>query len=116
MKVYYAHCTHLYGTEQERRDIATLEAMGFEVVNPNSKGGEDKYKEDGINAFRSFVQSCDILAFRACPDTRITSGVFKETCWAMDVDMPVIELPSNFLSRGMSIGETRQYLRECGAR
>lgn len=35
-RVYYAHCVALYGTPQENRDLNTLTALGFEVVNPNS--------------------------------------------------------------------------------
>jgi hypothetical protein len=31
---YYAHCQSIYGTPQEDRDVALLEAAGFEVVNP----------------------------------------------------------------------------------
>ncbi len=34
MKIYYAHPMSLYGTLQEKRDIETLKALGFEVVNP----------------------------------------------------------------------------------
>lgn len=37
MKIYYAHAQSLYGTKQETRDIACLESLGFEVVNPNSE-------------------------------------------------------------------------------
>jgi len=34
-KIYYAHPLNIYNTAQEKRNIATLESLGFEVVNPN---------------------------------------------------------------------------------
>ena len=35
-RVYYAHCIAIYSTPQEDRDVAMLEEMGFEVINPNN--------------------------------------------------------------------------------
>jgi hypothetical protein len=54
--VYYAHCLHLYGTPQERRDVLTLEALGFKVVNPNDPGvdAECNAIRDEYAAGRSF--------------------------------------------------------------
>jgi len=116
MRVYYAHAVSIYNTPTEERDISVLESLGFEVLNPNSKKFDQKYEAGGINAFRDFVLSCDLVAFRSLPDGRITSGAHQEVAWMIEAGKPVIELPSNFLARGMSVEESRLYLKECGAR
>ena len=37
-KAYYAHCLSIFNTPQERRDVAVLETLGFEVYNPPAPG------------------------------------------------------------------------------
>ena len=48
MKVYYAHPINYYNTAVEKKDIETLEKLGFEVFNPNQKWIEQGY----INSYR----------------------------------------------------------------
>ena len=78
MKVYYAHCMAIYGTPQEARDIATLEALGFEVVNPSDKKYEKSWKKQGMALAEDFARDCDAIAFRSIPGGRIPAGVGKE--------------------------------------
>lgn len=135
MKAYYAHCIAIYSTPQEDRDVATLEEMGFTVSNPNRpdvqakcdfvRGQFNTAGPFGYNdaseavmhlVFRPLVEEADVFVFRALPDGRIPSGVALELQWARDMQKPVIELPSNISSRGMTLQATREYLHEIGAR
>lgn len=132
MKIYYAHCIAIYSTPQEDRDVALLEGLGFVVKNPNAPRIHDQCENVRADAatygytnpgeavmqivFKPLVASCDALAFRALPDGRIPAGVAKEIQWAREKGLPVIELPSNFSSRVMSVEATREYLQEVGSR
>jgi hypothetical protein len=141
MKIYYAHCLALYDTPQEERDVETLLQMGFSVINPNSKETQavcaairknvEVWNEQNcvnqslaprdagsevMRYFRRFATECDAIAFRALPSGEIPAGVAKEIAMFANLDKPVIELPSRVLARTMSVGETRQYLREAGQR
>lgn len=128
--VYYAHFMGIYNTPQERRDIKTLEDLGFKVVNPNNKDiskeffdllakqdGSDKgYKKAFDYVFGHLVRKCDIFAFKALPDGRIPGGVFMELKEAQKQGKLIIELPSGTHSRGMGKEDTREYLRDIGER
>lgn len=116
MKCYYAHGVNLYGTPQEKRDIVTLEKLGFEVYNPNRPEIQEKYKDLKMAMFEAIVKGQDIIAFRSYPDGSIPSGVHKEIRWALEAGMPVIELPNGLIRRGMSLEDTREYLHDCGER
>ena len=136
MKIYYAHCVALYNTKQETRDIATLQALGFEVENPNDPLVEEACKwiredterfnrastrqldpgEEVMKYFRQFATTCDAIAFRALPDGSIPAGVAKEIEYFREVGKPVIELPTALSTRVMTVDGTREYLKECGYR
>lgn len=122
LRCYYAHSLHLYGTAQEKRDIELIEALGFEVVNPNQKRHSNAYRAlpegEGMNYFVELVRTCDVCAFRAYPDGSIGAGVYKEVLAADDPDMPmpVFELPWGLYRRGLSVEDTRAWLRELGQR
>lgn len=112
LKVYYAHPITLYGTPAETRDIATLEALGFEVVNPNTPELDAAYKERGMEVFTPVVESCDALAFRSFPDGSIPAGVAQEIKVIHALNRPVIELPHMIGNRILSLENTRCYLAE----
>lgn len=126
-KVYYAHFMGIYDTPQEKRDIETLESLGFEVVNPNNAKTSKEFKE-ALNktptsyelafnrVFGNMVRSCDVFAFRSLPEGSISSGVYLELQYAETTNKLIIELPSNTERRRMSIDATRQALREFGKR
>lgn len=124
MKVYYAHPVSLYNTPQEKRDIALLESLGFEVENPNTEKHQVGYdiakakssNGSGMEHFFKVVLACDAIAFRAFPDGKIGSGVMMEVDWALEGKLPVIELPNIVESRKLSRTETKQYLQLLGAR
>lgn len=126
-EVYYAHCVSIYDTPQEDRDIVALEDLGFEVVNPNSTeyneafeaakaNPDDSYDQAFNKVFGYAIQTCRALAFRALPDGRISTGVFKEILIAKTLEIPIIELPSSVGHRSMSVAETMEYLHEIGQR
>lgn len=122
-RVYYAHCQAIYGTPQETRDLATLEDLGFEVLNPRDYGTLVEFMSRLIPAagnkmdwFCSLVDSCDALAFRSLPNGDIPAGIAKEIRRAADVDIPIIELPSMAQRRILTITESRLYLQEVGQR
>jgi hypothetical protein len=122
MKVYYAHCQFLYGTKQEARDVALLEDIFDEVLNPNQeqfqKQAEEmkKQNKNAMNLFLSLVDGCEALAFRALPDGRIPAGVAGEIKRMRQNNGLIIELPSGLLSRSIDVEETREYLTETGQR
>ena len=127
MKVYYAHCMAIYNTQQEVRDIAMLEAMGFEVLNPNcpelsqtvrGMRASGKTSTEIMDFFMKIVASDDVdaLVFRALPDCSLSAGVAKEIKVAEECGKPVLELPSGNTRRTLSVQATREYLREIGQR
>lgn len=124
MKCYYAHCQNIYGTKQEKRDIKTLNNLGFEVMNPGSRKIQDEFEEwkkttsqvDKMIFFDKRVEECDILAFRAIPCGAIPSGVQREINIAIGNNSEIIELPSFALRSQITVGQTRQYLSEIGQR
>ena len=120
---YYAHSVHLYDTEQEKRDIALLESLGFKVFNPNQEYIQKDIEElrakssDSIMSyFDSIIDKCDIVAFRAHLDGKIPSGVGYEIKYAQKEGKPIFELPLLFENRFLSRDETKEYLKLLGNR
>lgn len=116
-RCYYAHAMSLYNTPQEARDIKLLEAMGYEVLNPNTPEHNDgcNKRTNPMDYFIELVAlSCDVLAFRAMPDGSITQGVAIEIRAA--APKPVFELPSGVKRRTLTLDQTRDYLAELGQR
>jgi hypothetical protein len=120
-KIYYAHPMYLYNTPQEKRDIELLENLDFIVINPNSEPYRSEYKDlmnKGIHDMDYWIElarACDCIAFRACPDGKILSGVGTEI--RENSDMPIIELPSMLTRRIITnVEETREFLGEIGER
>ncbi len=124
LRIYYAHSLSIYDTQQEIRDIDTLEGLGFYVVNPNSREvqeGVNKWKqENGDDAtmkyFDNILDTCDAIAFRPHPDGKIGSGVWYEVQYIREQRKPVVELPNLFSYRVLSKEDTREYLRVSGQR
>jgi hypothetical protein len=116
MKIYYARPINLYNTKQDIRDIELMQKLGFEVVNPNKEALQERYKTEGMDVFLQAVTDCDALAFRSFPDFTISAGVKKEIDKAVELNKPVIELPTITSSRVLSVDDTREYLRLLGAR
>jgi hypothetical protein len=114
--VYYAHCIAIYDTPQEKRDVDTLEALGWIVINPNCAACKIGYRKEGMAFFHRFAETCDIIAFRALPDGSIPLGVAGEIAMFKEKNKLVIELPSAVGRRILSLSNTREYLLECGQR
>lgn len=118
MIVYYAHAISSYGSSQEGKDVATLSKLFYRVSNPNDPEIEKKYVESGKDwtIFDDLVRKADVLAYRTLPDGRITSGVWKEIEKALELNIPVIELPNFTVAQIMTKEETLQHLKEAGLR
>jgi hypothetical protein len=116
LKVYYAHCIALYNTKQESRDVQILQALGFQVINPNAKKHDVGAKKYGMAYFEKFADECDLIVFRALPHGDITGGVGQEIEWFQERNKPVIELPSLALRRVLTKEISRVYLKEVGTR
>jgi hypothetical protein len=122
MRIYYAHCIAIYNTHQEKRDLATLRALGFEIFNPNQPRIDQTVRdlkeakvENYMDVFKGLVSNCQAFAFRALPGGAIPAGVQKELDWAIEMGLPIIELPT-LVGRKLSLDDTRQYLAEIGQR
>lgn len=116
MKIYYARPINLYDTAQDKRDIDLMIKLGFKVVNPNKQELKERYKKEGMDVFLQAVIDCDCLAFRSFPDLSISAGVKKEIDKAIELEKPVIELPTILSSRVLSVEDTREYLKLIGSR
>jgi len=116
VKHYYARCQALDKTPQYDRDVALLRSLGFDVWEADQKEKEASYRKEGMEFFLREVRKCDALAFRALPSGKIPAGVYKEIMTALEEQIPVIELPSALSQRGLSVEQTREYLREIGFR
>lgn len=122
LKCYYAHTMISYGSTQEEMDVNLLESLGFEVINPNTPQIQIKLeqfiiyhgKRRVMDFFTDIVSDCDLLAFRALPNSEILSGVAVEIMYARDNNMPIIELPCSLDSRMLNYPETKQFLIEIG--
>ena len=121
-KCYYAHPMLTYDSTIEEQDLALLNFLGFEVINPNRSDfqiGCQEYarlngKDKIMDFFKIEVLKCDLIAFRGQPCGEILSGVGYEVQAALDSDMPIIELPANLKGRIQQYPETKQYLTEIG--
>lgn len=122
LKVYYAHFMGIYGTPQEKRDIGLLNNLGFLVINPNHPLhqraclDEKERGGSGMEYFIALMKSCQCVAFRGLYSGEIPAGVYTEVKAAIDAGMPVFELPSGILRRGLDIEQTREVLHEIGER
>lgn len=115
-KIYFARPIHLYNSPQDVRDIKTLQDLGFEVIDPNTKENDTAYKLEGMVVFLRLIQQCDGVAFRSFPDGKISTGVFAEIREAIETDKMVIELPALISTRYLSVNDTREYLKLVGKR
>ena len=120
-KIYYAHTMTTYYSQEEANAVELLESMGYEVVNPSDKKiveGVELFKranpsKNYMEYFFDVVKTCDLLAFSAADDDKLTSGVVKEVLYALSTRMPVIEIhtiDSLNPERFMSLEKTREYL------
>lgn len=132
MIVYYAHSVHLYGTEQEQRDMRTLKQLGFEVVNPsimaiqvrldmakekyNDAKGEVDFAKCMEEVFYPILDECDALAYRAHIDGKISTGVGTELKYMISRGKPIFELPTIINSKFLSVEDTAEYLKYLGKR
>jgi hypothetical protein len=116
MKIYLARPISLYNTPQDARDINLLKQLGFDVINPNKEALQERYKTEGMDVFLQAISECDALAFRSFPNLQITAGVAKEIDKAVELNKPVIELPTIITGRILSVEDTRTWLKYLGNR
>jgi len=123
--IYYAHPVNIYNTEQEKRDLYTIQSLFpvKEILNPNTqviqKDIEILKKTDGhiMSYFYNLISTkCDVLVFRATPYMSITGGVWGEIQTAKDCGFPIIELPNLMSFRELSHEQTVEYLKLIGNR
>lgn len=114
-RAYYAHRLQSYHTDEEARDIALIESLGFECVNPSApEHSRTKRGERTMEEFCQLAASCDLLIFRAFPEGRISSGVHKELAAMRKAGKPILELPSypQFRHRALTREQTRARMRD----
>lgn len=118
MKAYYARPISIDDTPQAERDMALIQALGFEPfpVGDDKANALVEYKKIGMDAFKPYVEASDALVFRAFPDGSIGAGVAKEIAWAIAASVPVVEIPRQVSRRTLTPDETRNMLAELGQR
>lgn len=117
MKAYYARCIGIDGTPQHARDIATIKAIGLDLIVIDKEAADVGYKAFGMDFFLQMIrQQADVIVFRGTPEGSIPAGVMKEIEEGIKKGCPIIELPSGLAMRGMSVEATRGYLKEIGQR
>lgn len=116
MLVYYAHCKAIYNTPQEQRDVETLKALGFEVLNPNEPKHWPNWEEKGMEYADFLVGSSEALVFRSLPGGDIPAGIWYEINIAKKLGLPIFELPGFSFRPVLSVEHTRCYLEEIGQR
>lgn len=118
MKAYYARPISVDGTKQQERDIQLIRGLGFEPypVGPEKEEALTRYRSEGMDAFRPYVEGSAVLIFRAFPDGSIGAGVAKEIAWAEAKGIPVVEFPRQISRRTLSVEHTRDMLAELGQR
>lgn len=102
MKVFYSHPINTYGSLWEKHDIAFLELLGLEVVNPADENARS------MQYFCNLVQECDCLAFRSFQDGMVGAGVAAEI---EAMDGFVFQLGPAIFNCKLTIRQTRQRLR-----
>jgi len=127
MRVYYAHPMSWYNGHHERADVERLEALGHEVLNPNSPFFADQVKDlrsRGLGhmvmePFMKAVSECDAVAFRPFLDGKLGAGVAKEMLEGIVQGKPVFhvmtpERPCLGILMGelLTIEQTRARIRE----
>ena len=119
-KIYYAHCMALYGTDQEKEDLRTLDALGVRVVDPNATQYKKKVRDmkrahksgaQIMDYFVSVVERCQGVAFRALPDGSISSGVEKEIAAMRKKGGIIIELPELDKRKRLTVGQTCDHIQ-----
>lgn len=116
MKVYFARPIHLYGSPQDKRDLLLLGKVFSEVVDPNDEQLTCDYKKKGMSVFLELVSTCDALVFRSFPDLKMSAGVVLEVKKALELGIPVLELPVLTTTRFLSVVDTKEYLKLTGER
>ena len=114
-KAYYARPMSLYRTAQENRDIRLINKMGYEVQKFPKSEVIEKFKNP-MDAFYPLVMDSQALFFRGFIDGKLGAGIVQEIRWALDADIPVLELPQLMQSRVLTVDETREYLSYLGQR
>lgn len=92
MKIYFAHPVTDYGTERESEAVASIEAEGWIVENPNKPHHQQGYNEEGMTYFERLATSCGALVFMRFPNGAIGAGIGKEINAAQGAGRPVYEL------------------------
>lgn len=129
-KLYFGHPVNTYGTELEKKLLATIQHKFFfcNIVNPSDKHHCEEYerwtreKGNGMNYFLNEVlPSCDSGVFLAFRDGKWGAGVWKEMQVLVSLGKAVFEVTceERFLaadfqdeSRVLSIEETRARIRD----
>lgn len=104
---YYAHPITDYGTELEKRVLRHLEKCGFMVINPNNPITDLEYKlakttggfDRAMAVFYDLINRCDVVAFTPFHDGMISSGVKLELEYALNLGLPVLEVPLQHLTK-----------------
>ncbi len=94
MGIYYAHSKKIYGTDQEREELAFLESIFDDVVCPNRDMGE-------LGVMEPYLQKVDECRIVVCSEFKghVGNGVASEVVRAIANEHPAYCLRNKRLYR-----------------
>ncbi len=118
MKIYYAHPINMYGSDEEKNEIAHIMSLfgSSTIVNPSIYEGRVNDTKDRMIFYLNLVRDCDIVVFRRLAG-KISAGVGKEVNFALKSGKVVYELQNQQIIAitqpvdPISVEETRRLLK-----
>lgn len=94
---YYAHPIGYYQSDAERREVAYLESIGYQVVNPADFRFPEGWRSRRIMDYcLDAVRVCDAVVFKRYANGDVGAGVAREVLEAYLMGKPVLEVVRNF--------------------
>lgn len=93
MKIYYAHCMCIYGSDDEEEEInfIKLNFPNSTIIDPGFYANNLDKQRDGMEYCKNLVSTCDGLIFTRLLG-KVTAGVGLEIHHALEHNKQVYEL------------------------
>jgi hypothetical protein len=93
LKLYFAHAMCVYGTDDEKRELAFIRThyQEAEIIDPGSYEDHPEKTKDSMAFCYKLLDGCQIMIFTRCLD-KVTVGVGQEIIYALQKGIKVFEL------------------------